>query len=74
MITVKVYHESSDEPAIDKVVSLGVDGLFRTDSQLTDSDGEALFNVEPCEGRVFVFVNGSIAYKGYLRERIVVYV
>jgi hypothetical protein len=72
MITVKVCYESSDEPAIDKVVSLGVEGLFRTDSQLTDSDGEALFNVEPREGRVFV--NGSIAYKGYLKERIVVYV
>jgi hypothetical protein len=41
---------------------------------VTDIDGEALFNVEPRTGRVFVFVNGSIAYKGYLRERIVVYV
>lgn len=72
MITVKIYYESSGEPAIDKVVSLGVEGLFRTDSQLTDIDGEALFNVEPCEGRIFV--NGSIAYKGYLREKIIVYV
>jgi hypothetical protein len=72
MITVRVYYESSDEPAIGKIVSLGVDGLFRTDSQVTDIDGEVLFNVEPCEGRVFV--NGSIAYKGYLKERIVVYV
>jgi hypothetical protein len=74
MITIKVYHESSDEPAIGKVVSLGVEELPRTDSQVTDTDGEALFNVEPRGGRVFVFVNGSIAYKGYLRERIVVYV
>ena len=74
MITVKVYYEPSDEPAIGKVVSLGVEQLVRTDSQLTDTDGEAHFNVEPREGRVFVFVNGSIAYKGYLRERIVVYV
>jgi len=72
MITVRVYHESSDEPAIGKIVSLGVEGLFRTDSQVTDIDGEALFNVEPCEGRVFV--NGSIAYKGYLKEKIIVYV
>jgi hypothetical protein len=71
MITVKVYYESSDEPAIYKEVPLGVEGLFRTDSKLTDSDGEALFNVEPCEGKVYV--NGSIAYKGYLKERIVVY-
>jgi hypothetical protein len=48
--------------------------MARADSQFTDNDGEALFNIEPYEGRIFVFVNGSIAYKGYLRERIVVYV
>ena len=72
MITVKVYYESSGEPAIDKIVSLGVEEMFRTDGQFTDIDGEALFNVEPCEGKVFV--NGSTVYKGHLRERIVVYV
>jgi hypothetical protein len=74
MITVKVYYESSDDPAIGKIVSLGGEKPVNAASQFTDNDGEALFNVEPCEGRVFVFVNGSIAYKGYLRERIVVYV
>jgi len=74
MITVKVYYESSDDPAIGKIVSLGGDKLVNAASQFTDNDGEAFFNVEPHEGRVFVFVNGSIAYKGYLRERIVVYV
>jgi len=72
MITVKVYYESSDEPAVGKIVSLGVEELFRTDSQFTDIDGEAHFNVEPCEGKIFV--NGSTAYKGYLKERILVYV
>jgi hypothetical protein len=74
MITVKVYYESSDDPAIGKIVSLGGEELRGACSQFTDNDGEALFNVEAREGRVFVFVNGSIAYKGYLRERIVVYV
>lgn len=74
MIIVKVYYESSDDPAIGKIVSLGGEELGGAGSQFTDNDGEALFNVEPYEGRVFVFVNGSIAYKGYLRERIVVYV
>jgi len=74
MITVKVYCESSDDPAIGKIVSLGGEGLGSAGSQFTDNDGEAFFNVEPREGRVFVFVNGSIAYKGYLRDRIVVYV
>jgi hypothetical protein len=72
MITVKVCYQSSGEPAEDKTVSLGVEELFRTDYELTDSDGEAHFNVEPCPGRVFV--DGSIAFKGYLEERIVVYV
>jgi len=74
MIIVKVYYESSDDPAIGKIVSLGGEELRGTNSQFTDNDGEALFNVEPREGRVFIFVNGSIAYKGYPRERIVVYV
>ncbi len=72
MITVKVYYESSDEPAVGKIVSLGVEELSGADSQFTDIDGEANFNIEPCEG--MVFINGSIAYKGYLEERIVVYV
>jgi hypothetical protein len=74
MIIVKVYHASSGDPAIGKIVSLGSEKLGSAGSQFTDNDGEVLFNVEPFEGRVLVFVNGSIAYKGYLRERIVVYV
>jgi hypothetical protein len=74
MIIVKVYYKSSDDPAIGKIVSLGGEELGSAGSQFTDNDGEALFNIEPRGGRVFVFVNGAIAYKGYLRERIVVYV
>jgi hypothetical protein len=74
MITVKVYYESSDDPAIGKIVSLGGEKLGNAASQFTDNDGEAFFNIEPHDGRVYIFVNGSIAYKGYLRDRIVVYV
>jgi hypothetical protein len=59
---------------VGKIVSLSAAEFKVSDSQFTDNDGEALFNIEPCEGRVFVFVNGSIAYKGYMREKIVVYV
>ena len=70
MITVKVCYEFSGDPAEDKTVSLGVEELFRTDYHLTDSYGEARFNVEPCSGKVFV--DGSIAFRGYLTERIVV--
>jgi hypothetical protein len=73
-ITIKVCYESSEDPAVGKIVSLGGEELEVSNSQFTDNDGEALFNIEPREGRVFVFVNGSIAYKGYLRERIVIYV
>jgi hypothetical protein len=59
---------------VGKIVSLAGAELKNSDSQFTDNDGEALFNIEPCDSRVFVFVNGSIAYKGYLREKIVIYV
>jgi hypothetical protein len=74
MIIVKVYYESSEHPAAGKIVSIGAAGLKGPIRQFTDDNGEALFNVEPQEGRVFIFVNGAIAYKGYLRERIIVYV
>lgn len=73
-ITVKVCYESSEDPAVGKIVSLAGAELKVSGSQFTDNDGEALFNIEPSDGRVFVFVNGSIAYKGYVREKIVVYV
>jgi len=75
MITVKVCYESSGKPAKDKKVSIGVDELFRgggAGSEWTDSDGEAHFDVEPCQGKVFV--DGSTVHKGYLKGRIVVYV
>jgi hypothetical protein len=75
MITVKVCYESSGKPAKDKKVSIGVDSLFSdgvTDSVWTDSNGEAHFDIEPCNGKVFV--DGSTAHKGYLKGRIVVYI
>lgn len=75
MITVKVCYESSGKPAKDKKVSLGIDELSRsgvTSSEWTDSNGEAHFDTKPAEGRVFV--DGSTAYKGYLKDRIVVYI
>jgi hypothetical protein len=75
MITVKVCYESSGKPASNKKVSLGIDELFRagvTGSEWTDSNGEAHFDVEPGQGRVFV--DGSTKHKGYLKGRIMVYV
>jgi len=72
MITVKVCYKSTGDPAKGKEVSLGVEDLFRTHSELTDSNGEAHFDVEPCEGRVFV--DESLIHKGYLKGKIVVYI
>jgi len=75
MITIKVCYESSSQPAKNKKVAIGVDNLFRggvTSGEWTDSNGEAHFDIEPCEGKVFV--DGSTVHKGYLKGRIVVYV
>jgi uncharacterized protein YfaS (alpha-2-macroglobulin family) len=74
MITVKVISKSSGNPIQGKSVSLGFDGVFRgvTDSEYTDSDGEAHFSAQPGDGQVFV--NGSTEYQGNLSGRIVVYV
>lgn len=74
MITVKVITQSSGKPAKGKRVSLGFSGLLRgvTSSEYTDSNGEAHFNADNGEGKVYV--NGSEKYKGYLSGRIVVYI
>ncbi|MCI0524028.1 MAG: hypothetical protein L0Y75_02095 [Acidobacteria bacterium] len=75
MITVKVCYESSGEPAKNKRVAIGVDGLLAggvTSGEWTDSNGEAHFDIEPCNGEVFV--DGSTAHRGYLKGRIVIYI
>ncbi len=75
MITVKVCHESSGKPAQGKRVVVGRDDFFSqgvTDSQLTDSNGEAHFDIEPCNGKVFV--DGKTVHKGHISGRVIVYI
>lgn len=76
MVTVMVIHQSSGTPNEGERVAIGIDSFFAggfTKYELTDKKGEAHFpDVDPCNGKVFV--NGSIAYKGKIEDRMVVYV
>ncbi len=57
-----------------KKVSLAFDSMLRgsTDSEYTDSEGEAHFDAENGDGKVFV--DGSTKHKGKLAGRVVVYI
>ncbi|HEX8072570.1 MAG TPA: hypothetical protein VF546_21660 [Pyrinomonadaceae bacterium] len=75
MVTVKVVRQSSGDPIKGKRVALSIDAVFSggvTDSQWTDYNGEAHFDVKPNQGKVFV--DGSTEYEGHLSGRIVVYI
>lgn len=75
MVTVKVVYKSSGKPAEGKKVALYVSRFLAsgvTDSQWTDSDGEAHFDVESTDGEVYV--DGSTKHKGRLAGRVVVYI
>ncbi len=75
MITVKVVYQSSGKPAEGRKVALYVSRLLSggvTDSQYTDSNGEAHFDIESTDGEVYV--DGSTKHKGRLAGRIVVYI
>jgi hypothetical protein len=75
MVTVKVIYKGSGKEADGKKVALYVDRFMAsgvTGSEWTDSRGEAHFDVEPCNGEVYV--SGATKYKGHLSGRIVVYI
>lgn len=74
MITVKVVLQSSGKPVSGKRVSLSFDGLLGGSSgnQRTDSQGEAHFNNDPANGKVFV--DGKDSFQGRLAGRIIVYI
>lgn len=74
MVTVRLLSERSGKPIVGTKVSLGFDGLTRgvTKSEYTDQKGEAHFNADPGDGKVFV--DGSTKYKGRLTGRVIVYV
>ena len=75
MITVKVIRQSDGKPAKDRKVALGFNGIFTggvTKTQYTDSNGEAHFEADNGNGKVFV--DGSSKHEGYLSGRIVIYI
>jgi hypothetical protein len=75
MITVRVFHEYNGEPAKNQKVALGFDGIISggvTSYEFTDDRGEVHFDFKPANGTVYV--NGNVAFEGYLSERMVVYI
>ncbi len=76
MITVQVFSKNTGNPVKHTKVSLGFSGgLLRqtiTDSEYTDADGEAHFDVKPGDGEVYV--NGTVKKEGRLAGRIVIYI
>lgn len=75
MVTVKVVHKSSGKPAEGKKVSLYVSRFMAsgvTKDQRTDSNGEAHFDIESTDGKVYV--DGSTEYEGRLAGRVVIYI
>lgn len=75
MVTVKVVYKNSGKDAEGKKVALYVSRFMAsgvTDSEWTDFCGEAHFDVESCDGKVYV--GGSTKYEGRLSGRVVVYI
>jgi 5-hydroxyisourate hydrolase-like protein (transthyretin family) len=75
MVTVKVVYQSTGKPAKDRKVALYVSKFLAsgvTNSEYTDSNGEAHFDVESTDGEVYV--DGSTKHKGRLTGRVVVYI
>lgn len=73
MITVKVVRQSSGKPAEGVEVSLGFGfGRGVTNRERTDKNGEAHFDADNGEGKVYV--DGSQKHSGYLSGRVVVYI
>jgi hypothetical protein len=71
MITI---YQSSGKPAEGKKVALGFSSLLRgvTSGEYTDRHGEAHFNADNGNGKVYV--PGTTRHEGYLSGRVVVYI
>lgn len=75
MVTVKLVSRSSGKPIKGKKVALGMEhmiGTGVTSGKWTDSNGEAHFDVNPGQGKVYV--DGSKEHSGKLSGRVVVYI
>ncbi len=74
MFTVQVFEKSSGKPAYYKKVGIVFKGFFRgsTKNIYTDRDGEAHFDYDNGEGKIYV--NGQIVYEGEISGRKIVYI
>ena len=75
MVTVKVVYQSTGKPAEGRKVALYVSSFLAsgvTDTEYTDSNGEAHFDVVSTDGEVYV--DGSTKHKGRLAGRVVIYI
>jgi len=74
VLTVKVCAESDGRPLKKAHVVLEFDGMLHgvAGDEWTDGSGEAQFDCEAGQGKVFV--KGQTAYRGQLAGRVVVYV
>lgn len=75
MVSIKVVWRDSGKPAKDQKVAIGINSFLSggvTKGQYTNSDGEAHFDIDPCEGQVFI--NGSTKHEGTIKGRVVIYI
>jgi hypothetical protein len=75
VVSVKVCFKDSGKPAKGKNVAIGVDSFFSggvTNGEWTDADGEVHFDIDPCQGKIFV--DGQTVYKGSISGQKLVYV
>ena len=70
MVTIAVYRESTGKPEVGIKVRLSV-SLGMTDTESTDSRGEAHFDIDPQKAKVFV--DGHLLFEGKLSGRHVIY-
>jgi len=75
LVTIKVASKTTARPLINKSVSLGISDFLSggfTNQVHTDSNGEVHFDIEPCNGAVYV--GEQEIYMGRIAGRILLYV
>lgn len=74
MFTIKVVDRSSGRPVFGKKVQVFFDGFFRghTSNEYTDDEGEAHFDYDNGDGKVYV--GSEEVYEGYISGRKIVYI
>ena len=75
LVIIKVASKNTARTLINKPVSIGISDFWIegvTNRIYTDSYGEARFDIDPCDGTVYV--DGKNVYYGRIAGRILVYV